>query len=278
MDVGKDEIDNMILQQIAEETVRRVREEKEICSLSEMKRKAEKPASKEQFKIRNREPFLFQKILATEGFHFICEVKKASPSKGVIASEFPYLEIAKEYEAAGAACISVLTEPNHFQGRKEYLKEISETVTIPVLRKDFIVDEYQIYEAKLLGATAVLLIAALLDEKKLRGFLKICNELMLSALVETHDDAEIQIAVNAGASLIGINNRNLNNFQVDINNCIRLRPLIPDGITVVAESGIETAEDIQRIHSAGISAVLIGETMMRCTDKKDMLKKLRGDC
>lgn len=267
----------MILQQIAEETKKRISEEKKICSLLEMKRNAEL-VGRERRGEPLETPFLFEKTLAVDGFHFICEVKKASPSKGVIAPDFPYLEIAKEYEAAGASCISVLTEPNHFLGRKEYLKEISEAMKIPVLRKDFILDEYQIYEAKVLGADAVLLIVALLNEQKLKHFLTICKELSLTALVETHDESEIQTAVKTGASLIGINNRNLSNFQVDIETCIRLRPYIPKGITVVAESGITTAEDIQNIRAAGIQAVLIGETMMRSKNKYGLLRELRGDC
>ncbi|MCH5248792.1 MAG: indole-3-glycerol phosphate synthase TrpC [Lachnospiraceae bacterium] len=220
--------------------------------------------------------FPFEKALAADGMSFICECKKASPSKGLIAEDFPYLEIAKEYEAAGASCISVLTEPKWFLGSDEYLKEISAAVSIPCLRKDFTVDEYMIYEAKLLGASAVLLICSILSEADIKYYIDICDKLGLSALVEAHDEAEIKMAVNAGARIIGVNNRNLKNFTVDINNSGRLRHLVPENVLFVAESGINSRADVAALETANVDAVLIGETLMRSADKKKMLDELKG--
>lgn len=221
--------------------------------------------------------FAFEKALRAPGISFICEVKKASPSKGVIAPDFPYLDIAREYEAAGAAAVSVLTEPEYFLGKNEYLQEIAHTVSIPVLRKDFTVDSYQIYEAKILGACAVLLICALLDTKRLAEYIEICDFLGISALVEAHDEAEIHSALEAGARVIGVNNRDLKTFQVDIENSIRLRSLVPPSVLFTAESGIRNAEDIRRLRESNVNAVLIGETLMRADDKKAALAGLRGD-
>ena len=221
-------------------------------------------------------PFAFENQVKKPGIHFICEVKKASPSKGVIAEEFPYLQIAKEYEGAGADCISVLTEPDYFLGKDEYLSEIKKEVSIPVLRKDFTVDEYQIYQAKTLHADCILLICSLLSEEELRKYIEICEELGLSALVETHDEAEIQMAVRSGARMLGVNNRNLKTFEVDIHNSERLRALVPTDILFVAESGIRNRSDIEVLENANVNGVLIGETLMRSTDKKAELDKLRG--
>ncbi len=220
--------------------------------------------------------FPFEKALSGDDIGFICECKKASPSKGLIAPEFPYLEIAKAYEAAGAACISVLTEPKWFLGRDEYLKEITEAVSIPCIRKDFVVDEYMIYQAKVLGASAVLLICALLDQETLKRYLTLCDRLGLSALVEAHDEEELTQALAAGARVIGVNNRNLRDFTVDLGNAERLRRLAPEAVLFVAESGIQTAEDIAVLRRAKVNGVLIGETLMRATDKKAMLAQLRG--
>lgn len=220
--------------------------------------------------------FAFEKALRQDGMSFICEVKKASPSKGVIAEAFPYLEIAKEYEAAGAAAISVLTEPEHFLGQDAYLKEIARTVQTPVLRKDFTVDAYQIYEAKILGASAVLLICALLDTDILKEYIAICKTLGLSALVEGHSEEELHSALEAGATVIGVNNRDLRTFEVDIGLCQRLRPLVPPEMTFVAESGIKTRDDVKRLEDAGVDAVLIGEALMREADKRKALDTLRG--
>ena len=220
--------------------------------------------------------FPFEKALCGADISFICEVKKASPSKGVIAEAFPYMEIARDYERAGASAISVLTETDYFLGSPQYLKEIADEVNIPVLRKDFTVDEYQIYEAKILGAKAVLLIVALLDLPVLKKYMEICDKLGLSALVEVHDEEEMKTAIAAGARLIGVNNRNLKDFTVDIHNSMRLRKLAPDNTIFVAESGIRTAKDIKELRDGGVHAVLIGETLMRSSDKKKMLDELRG--
>ena len=218
----------------------------------------------------------FYDAIAKPGMRFICEVKKASPSKGVIAPEFPYLQIAREYEQAGAAAISVLTEPTKFLGEGRFLKDISENVSVPCLRKDFIVDEYMIYEAKTLGASAVLLIAALLNEEDLRRFVKITHGLGMTAFVETRTASEIDMAVRAGARVIGVNNRDLRDFSVDIRTCLMLRQHVPSDIIFVAESGISTREDVERLEKAGVDAVLIGETLMRAPDRKKALAELRG--
>ena len=221
--------------------------------------------------------FAFEKALKTPGLSFICECKKASPSKGIISPDFPYLSIAEEYEAAGADCISVLTEPKWFLGKDEYLREIASAVRIPCLRKDFTVDEYMIYEAKLLGASAVLLICSILTEAEIRQFIGICDRLGLSALVEAHEEAEIRMALRAGARMIGVNNRNLKDFSVDTENSRRLRELVPAEVLFVSESGVKTAEDAAKLRGIGVDAVLVGETLMRAADKKAKLAELRGE-
>lgn len=220
--------------------------------------------------------FPFEKALREGDITFICECKKASPSKGVIEPNFHPVDIAKDYEAAGAGAISVLTEPKWFLGSDEYLRNITKTVKIPCLRKDFTVDEFMIYEAKLLGSSAVLLICSITEEVKLQEYIKIADSLGLSALVEAHDEDEIAMAIRAGARIIGVNNRNLKDFTVDIHNSERLRNLVPKDILFVAESGIKTASDIEVLRQAGVNAVLIGETLMRAPDKKQMLDELRG--
>ena len=220
--------------------------------------------------------FSFEKALQKPEISFICEVKKASPSKGLIAADFPYINIAKEYERAGADAISVLTEPEFFLGSDEYLYEIQKEVSVPVLRKDFTLDAYQIYEAKALGASAVLLICSLLNTDALREYILICDELGLSALVEAHDEREIDSALRAGARIIGVNNRNLKDFKVDIQNSLNLRKCVPDNIQFMAESGIKTAKDIEMLSQVNVNGVLIGETLMRSPDKEKMLSELRG--
>ena len=222
--------------------------------------------------------FSFEKALKKDDLAFILECKKASPSKGLIAPDFPYLKIAKEYEAAGADCISVLTEPKWFLGSNDYLKEIAREVSIPCLRKDFTVDEYMIYEAKTLGASAVLLICSILSKGQIEEYLGICDELGLSAIVETHDEKEVETAVSGNARIIGVNNRNLKDFTVDVHNSERLRKLVPEYVLYIAESGIQTADDIQVLYNAGVNGVLIGETLMRSPDKKAMLDELRKGC
>ncbi|MCR5415618.1 MAG: indole-3-glycerol phosphate synthase TrpC [Pseudobutyrivibrio sp.] len=219
--------------------------------------------------------FEFEKALVKGDLAFICECKKASPSKGVIAEHFDYLQIAKDYEAAGADCISVLTEPKWFLGNDQYLKEIASVVHIPIIRKDFVVDEYMIYEAKILGASAVLLICAILSERQVADYIKICDELGISALVEIHDEIELEKAVRAGARIIGVNNRNLKDFSVDTDNSKRLRNLIPGNVTYVSESGIKDSNDINDLRDAGVDAVLIGETLMRAEDKEAKMKELK---
>ena len=220
--------------------------------------------------------FAFENAMKKPGVSFICECKKASPSKGIIAPDFPYLEIAKEYEAAGADGISVLTEPKWFLGSDRYLQEIAQSVSLPCLRKDFTVDAYMIYEAKLLGASAVLLICSILGEDVLRAYIGLCDELGLSALVEAHDGEEVGMALRAGARMIGVNNRNLRDFSVDTDLSRRLRALIPSDVVFVSESGVRTAEDIEKLRETGADAVLVGETLMRAPDKAAKLIELRG--
>lgn len=224
-----------------------------------------------------QDTFPFQRALEGTGMSFLCEVKKASPSKGVIATEFPYLDIARAYEAAGAAALSVLTEPYYFQGRDSYLREIAGTVSIPILRKDFTVDPYMIYEAKALGASAVLLICAILGQGELREYLALAHSLGLSALVEAHTEAEVEMALAAGASIIGVNNRDLKTFQVDLEHSRRLRGMVPRDRLFVSESGIKTREDILLLQEMGVNGVLIGETFMRSPDKAAALARLRGE-
>ena len=257
-----------ILRILADSARIRVQNSKKIVSFNEMANAATR--------MECDTGFPFEKALKGNGIQFICECKKASPSKGVIAEEFPYLDIAKEYEAAGAAAISVLTEPTQFLGEGRFLKDISESVSVPCLRKDFIVDEYMIYEAKTLGASAVLLIAALLNEEDLRRFVKITHGLGMTAFVETRTASEIDMAVRAGARVIGVNNRDLRDFSVDIRTCLMLRQHVPSDIIFVAESGISAREDVERLEKAGVDAVLIGETLMRAPDRKKALAELRG--
>lgn len=258
----------MILDTLAQGSRERAARKKAAVALDEIKSRA--------LVLSCNTGFPFEAALQKEGISYICEVKKASPSKGIIAEDFPYLTIAKEYEQAGAAAISVLTEPDYFLGSDRYLEEIAKSAAIPVLRKDFTVDEYQIYEAKTLGAAAVLLICSLLDYKTLKYYLEICDMLGLSALVEAHTAEETDMAVKAGARIIGVNNRNLKTFDVDVSNCARLRSLVPDGILFVAESGVKTPADIDSLRNTGADAVLIGETLMKSSDKKTALEILNG--
>lgn len=257
-----------ILEEIAEKTKSRVEEAKKQQPLSVLRELAEKAEADTGFS--------FEKALAKEGLSFICEVKKASPSKGVIAEDFPYVKIAKQYEAAGASALSILTEPYYFKGSNDYLREIRQAVSLPILRKDFTVDEYMIYEAKVLGADAILLICAILSDEQLAAYGKLAKSLGLSALVEAHDEEEVQRALASGASIIGVNNRNLKDFTVDIHNSVRLRTLVPDEILFVSESGIKTKEDTSKLKENGTDAVLIGETLMRSGNISETLKELRN--
>lgn len=255
-----------ILEQLAEHARRRVYEAARILPHAELRAGA---------LAMPKGTFAFERALKTETLSFICEVKKASPSKGVIAEDFPYTDIAKEYEAAGADCISVLTEPQWFMGSDRYLREIAECVSIPVLRKDFTVDAYMIYEAKLMGASAVLLICSILSEDQLKEYVAVCDALGLSALTEAHDEREIETALRAGARIIGVNNRNLKDFSVDTENSRRLRGLVPEHVLFVSESGVRAAGDVEALRQIGADAVLIGETLMRAGDKKQTLRELK---
>lgn len=255
-----------ILEEIAEKTRERIRKEKRQFPLDQLKTLAEKAPQQPSFLEALKKP----------GMSYICEVKKASPSKGLIAPEFPYLEIAKEYEAAGASAISCLTEPFYFMGSDTYLREITETVDIPVLRKDFTVDKYMIYQAKAFGAAAVLLICAILNDQELLEYRELAETLGMDALIEAHDEEEVARALKAGAKIVGVNNRDLKTFKVDMNNSIRLRNLAPDNVVFVSESGIKNAGDIAILERNRVGAVLIGETLMRSPDKKAALENLNG--
>ncbi len=257
-----------ILDKITEKTKIRIEKLKKEINIKQYKQNALK---------KECTPFLFEKALKNNNISFICEIKKASPSKGIISKDFPYLEIAKEYEQARADAISVLTEPEFFLGSVKYLEQIAQTVKIPILRKDFIVDEVQIYETKNIGASGMLLICSLLDEKTLYEFIKISDEIGISCLVEAHNEEEIQKAISAKARIIGVNNRNLKDFTVDIKNSIKLRKKVPESIIFVSESGIKTREQIIELEQNKVNAVLIGETFMKSPDKNLMLKTLKGE-
>lgn len=268
MEKGKRSGGGTILDQLADHARERVEDAKRTRSLTEIRQRAlDMPKGN----------FAFEEALRKPDIAFICECKKASPSKGLIAPEFPYLSIAREYEAAGADAVSVLTEPKWFLGSGKYLKEIAEAVSIPCLRKDFTVDEYMIYEAKLLGASAVLLICSILSEEQIKEYIEICDGLGLSALVEAHDGEEVETALRAGSRMIGVNNRNLKDFSVDTENSRRLRQMIPPEVLFVSESGVDCAEDVSRLRGIGADAVLIGETLMRAADKKAKLRELKGE-
>lgn len=255
-----------ILSELANYSKIRVENDKKKISLDEMKSLAKKNIGKEKFLT----------AIKRKNLSFICEIKKASPSKGIISENFPYLEIAEEYESAGADCVSCLTEPKYFLGSDKIFSEVRKKISIPMLRKDFTVDEYQIYQAKFLGADAVLLICSILSANELEKFLKICDELKISALVETHDEGEIKTALSVGAKIIGVNNRNLKNFEVDFSNAAKLREIIPPEKIFVAESGVKTSDDVATLKKIGADAVLIGETLMRAADKKKILSEFRN--
>ena len=261
----------MILDDLAAATRARVERKKAQIPLETVKEQALNLAAKE-----GTFTFPFEQAIAKEGISFICEVKKASPSKGIIAEDFPYLEIAREYEQAGASAISCLTEPFWFLGKDAYLKEITDQVQIPVLRKDFTIDEYMIYQAKNLGASAILLICAILDDVQLRAWHQLAAELGLSVLTEAHTEEEIDRALKAGAKILGVNNRNLKNFTVDVEQSRKLRSMVPSDVLFVSESGIKNHADIQALRENGTDAVLIGETLMRAADKKAMLDELKN--
>ena len=257
-----------ILDELAQHAKYRVNESKKAVSYETIRREAETlPCGS----------FEFEKALGKPGLSLICECKKASPSKGLISPDFPYMDIAKDYEAAGADCISVLTEPKWFLGSDLYLKKIAETVSIPCIRKDFTVDDYMIYEAKVLGAKAVLLICSILDKKQLEDYLLLCNDLGLSALVEAHDEKEIDesLSLSVSPKILGVNNRNLKDFSVDTNNSLRLRNMIPKDVLFVSESGIQTPDDAKKAYEMGADAVLVGEMLMRSSDKKTLIHEMK---
>ncbi len=263
----------MILDELARLTKRRIEKQKIKYSPEDIRRDAELKAICE--KKEQEFSFSFEKALSVNGLSIISEVKKASPSKGVIAEKFPFLEIAKEYETSGTDAISCLTEPDRFKGSDEYLKRISSEVSVPVLRKDFTIDTYMIYQAKLLGASAVLLIAAILSDEELRTYYNIADSLGISCLFEAHDKDEVKRCLNAGARIVGVNNRNLKDFTVDISNSIRLREMVPDDVLFVSESGITKPEDVKVLKENGTDAVLIGEMLMRSNDKARLIKELK---
>lgn len=258
-----------ILHEIEQRTRKRIEEKKKTLSLDNLLKLI--PSD------NTAHDFPFEKALRSQDIAFICEIKKASPSKGIIAESFPYIEIAREYETAGAAAISVLTEPYYFKGDDRYLQEIAKTVRLPLLRKDFTIDSYMIYEAKVLGASAVLLICSILDKETLAEYIKTAHNLGLSALVEVHDKQEISMALSAGARVIGVNNRNLKTFEVDITISEQLRKLVPEDILFVSESGINSPDDIAKLRKIGADAALIGESIMRSNNKKAAIAQLRGD-
>ena len=265
----------MILDELANLTRIRIEKNKEELPFERLKELVQEKLDAEKSSENATNAFPFEAALKREGLSIISEVKKASPSKGVIAEDFPYLEIAKEYEASGADAISCLTEPDRFKGSDEYLKEIAREVKIPVLRKDFTVDPYMIYQAKLFGASAVLLIAAILDDEELRSYYKTADALGLSCLFEAHDAEEVKRCLAAGARIVGVNNRNLKDFTVDITNSIRLREMVPSDIIFVSESGIMEVSDVQILRENGTDAVLIGEMLMRSSDKTALIKELK---
>ena len=257
-----------MLEEIVEKTKERLIESKKSKSLDQLKEEVQK--------LEITQDFPFKKALSEDEISIIAEVKRASPSKGLIAEDFDYLTIAKEYEEAGASAISVLTEPYFFKGSNDYLKEISQCVSIPTLRKDFVIDEYMIWEAKALGASAVLLIVSILSIVELKKFLDLAHDLGLSAIVETHDGDEIRTALNVGAEIIGVNNRDLTDFTVNIENSISLRRCVSGDVIFISESGIKTPEDVRKLKENDVDAVLIGETLMKSDDKKSMISELKN--
>lgn len=255
-----------ILDRLAEHARERVAADKNVLSLKSIQAQALSMPKGD---------FRFENALRKDGVSFICECKKASPSKGVIAEDYPCLDIAKAYDQAGADCISVLTEPKWFLGSIDHLRAIASAVSIPVIRKDFTVDPYMIYQAKLCGASAVLLICSILERAEIAEYLAICDELGLSALVEAHDEREIETALTVNARIVGVNNRNLKDFSMDFSNSANLRSLVPQDVVFVSESGVKSHDDVVRLAAIGVDAVLVGETLMRAADKTAMLQELR---
>lgn len=278
----------MILDTLAQATKKRIDGQKQLKSLEALKQELSEKAERGELVLPDKEKsfeenfnnpslYRFEKNLKGKGIHIIAEVKKASPSKGLIDPNFDYMKVARDYEMAGVDCVSCLTEPDYFKGSDEIFMEIRRVLKTPMIRKDFTVDEYMIYQAKLMGADCILLICAILDDEALMNYYKLADSLGLSVLVETHDEEEMERALKIGARMIGVNNRNLKDFTVDIGNSIRLRKMVPENVIFVAESGIKTREDIKELEDCGTNGVLIGETFMRAADKAKELKLLKGE-
>jgi indole-3-glycerol phosphate synthase len=278
----------MILDTLAQATKKRIDGQKQLKSLEALKQELSEKAIRGELVLPDKEKsfeenfnnpslYRFEKNLKGKGIHIIAEVKKASPSKGLIDPNFDYMKVARDYEMAGVDCVSCLTEPDYFKGSDEIFMEIRRALKTPMIRKDFTVDEYMIYQAKLMGADCILLICAILDDEALISYYKLADSLGLSVLVETHDEEEMERALKIGARMIGVNNRNLKDFTVDIGNSIRLRKMVPENVIFVAESGIKTREDIKELEDCGTNGVLIGETFMRAADKAKELKLLKGE-
>lgn len=278
----------MILDTLAQATKKRIDGQKQLKSLEALKQELSEKAKRGELVLPDKEKsfeenfnnpslYRFEKNLKGKGIHIIAEVKKASPSKGLIDPNFDYMKVARDYEMAGVDCVSCLTEPDYFKGSDEIFMEIRRALKTPMIRKDFTVDEYMIYQAKLMGADCILLICAILDDEALMSYYKLADSLGFSVLVETHDEEEMERALKIGARMIGVNNRNLKDFTVDIGNSIRLRKMVPENVIFVAESGIKTREDIKELEDCGTNGVLIGETFMRAADKAKELKLLKGE-
>ena len=259
-----------ILNQIINETRKTVEEQKLKYPLEKVRELAEQQVTK-------AEPHRFYKALDSPQIGIIAEVKRASPSKGVICRNFDPVLIADEYGKGGANAISVLTEEKYFQGSITYLSQIAQKVSLPILRKDFIIDNYQIYEAAVNSASAVLLIVAALSEEQIRDYLNLIHTLKMDALVEVHNHNELEKALKTGANIIGINNRDLKTFKTNLQTSIDLVKAIPNGILKVSESGIKSRKDVIQLQDAGFDAVLVGEILMRQTDRTAFLHKLRGE-
>lgn len=258
----------MILDDLVAATKKRIEQEKQQVSPTLMQQKADN--------LPNKDPNAIIQLFLQPKLHFIAEIKRSSPSKGTIVEDFPYLEIAQQYQQAKIDAISVLTEPHFFHGDIQYLKEISQNVTTPLLRKDFTIDPYMIYQAKVNGASLILLIVAILSDSQLREYLQLAEQLGLAALVEVHDEKELDQALNAGAKIIGVNNRNLKDFSVDLNNSLKLRPLVDSSIPFITESGIKDKDDIARLKQANVNGVLIGETFMKAPDRIEKIKQFQS--
>ncbi len=256
----------MILEEIVSDNLQELEARRREFPLAEVK----------QVALKQPPPLDFASALRGDHIRLIAEVKKASPSRGVIRPDFNPVDIALTYAANGASAISVLTEAKYFQGSLEYLRDIGKALNkkLPLMRKDFIHDPYQVYESRAYGADSLLLIVAILTPEKLGELLVLSNELGMSCLVEVHDEAELEIAIGSGTGIIGINNRDLKTFTVDLGTTGRLRPLVPSDRIVVSESGIKNRNDIEKLGEMGVNAVLIGESLISALDIAAKMKEL----